>query len=159
MANTDNQCADLEIKDLYSSAEHPLADLIEIQGNTQKMYFKKAGTPLFEDMTLSELMQFWHMNNHAIIDEIHEATDALGGINDGIGSAVWKRWKSDHAKAKDMKLSDLTPDDMAELKFEIIDILHFFLNMWISIGGDAKDMYNMYLSKNEENWERVKRGY
>jgi hypothetical protein len=159
MANTDNTCAHLNIEDKYKDSKEHLKDIFEIQSSTQRMYFEKQGAKQFKDMNLKELMSFWHMNNHAIIDECHEATDALGGINDGIGNAVWKRWKADNKKAEDMKISDLTPDDLAELKFEIVDILHFFINMAISIDMTAEEMYNMYLSKNEENWRRAKNNY
>jgi hypothetical protein len=103
-------------------------------------------------------MDFWHMNNHALIDEIHEATDALGGISSG-GSAIWKRWKKDHNKYSDLKFSDLSPEDQIECKFEIIDILHFFMNMAASIGMTPQEMYNMYMSKNEENRRRQLNNY
>ena len=44
-------------------------------------------------------------------------------------------------------------------KFEIIDMLHFFMNYAISIGMTPQEMYNMYMSKNAENRDRQKRGY
>lgn len=154
MANTDNKCATLTIDDLYSSSTSHLKDIFDVQSSTQKMYGWN-----FEDMTLFQIREFWDMNSHALVDEIHEATDALGGVNDGIGSAVWKRWKKDFPKSKTLMISDLTPADNLELKFEIVDILHFFINMAISIGMTPQEMYNMYMSKNKENWDRQKRGY
>ena len=45
MANTDNQCKDLEVKDYYTEGDYPdhssLADLYDLQAKTQKMYFDK----------------------------------------------------------------------------------------------------------------------
>ena len=38
-------------------------------------------------------------------------------------------------------------------------MLHFFMNYAVSIGMTPQEMYNMYMSKNEENRERQKRGY
>ena len=104
-------------------------------------------------------MFFWHANTHALVDEIHEATDALGGIKDGSGNAIWKYWKKDYSKYSEIKFSDLSESDQLEAKFEIIDILHFFMNMAISIGMTPEEMYNMYMAKNKENRDRQERGY
>ena len=167
MANTDNSCAKLEIKDLHSevlndptlqnedgSYPDTLGDILNLQAETQKNVYGYD----FENMSLRQIMDFWSMNTHAMIDEIHEATDALGGISSG-GSAIWKRWKKDYSKYADMKFSDLSEDDQLECKFEIIDMLHFFMNYAASIGMTSQEMYNMYMSKNEENRARQKRGY
>ena len=91
MANTDNKCAELEIEDLYSQSTDTLGDILNLQSETQRTIYGYN----FEEMSLRELMEFWHMNNHALIDEIHEATDALGGIQDGDGNVIWKRWKKE----------------------------------------------------------------
>lgn len=155
MANIDNQCADLEIEDLYSKSKDTLGDIMNIQADTQRNVYGYE----FEKMTLSELMSYWHLNNHSMIDEIHEATDSLGGIQDGDGNAVWKRWKKAHEKYKNIKFSDLSGRDQLECKFEVIDMLHFFMNYAISISMTPQEMYNMYMSKNKENRDRQSRGY
>jgi len=106
MANTDNQCADLQIEDLWSDRAEPgedtLGDIMTLQKETQEEVYGFD----FSKMTLREVMSFWHANTHAMIDEIHEATDALGGIKDGGGNAIWKYWKKDHSKYESMKFSD-----------------------------------------------------
>lgn len=155
MANIDNSCSKLEIEDLYSQSKDTLGDILDTQTFTQREVYGYD----FTNMSLREIMNFWHMNNHALIDEIHEATDALGGIKHGDGSAIWKRWKKAHSTFSDKKFSDLSEEDQLECKFEIIDILHFFMNMATSIGMTPQEMYNMYMSKNKENRERQKRGY
>jgi hypothetical protein len=168
MANTDNTCANLEIRDFHNevlndptlqdeNGSYPdtLGDILNLQAETQKNVYGYD----FEKMTLREVMNFWHMNNHAMIDEIHEATDALGGIKDGSGNAIWKRWKKDYNSFEMKKFSDLSEEDQLECKFEIVDMLHFFMNYAASIGMTSKEMYNMYMAKNEENRERQKRGY
>jgi hypothetical protein len=159
MANTDNSCAKLEIKDLWSDRtevnEDTLGDIMTLQADTQKNVYGYD----FKNMTLRDLMTFWHMNNHAMIDEIHEATDALGGIKNGDGNAIWKRWKKAHEGYADKKFSDLSEQDQLECKFEVIDMLHFFMNYAISIGMTPQEMYNMYMSKNEENRARQQNGY
>ncbi len=159
MANIDNSCANLEIKDTWSEAtksnEDTLGQIMIVQADTQRNVYGYD----FENMTLRELMTFWHMNNHAMIDEIHEATDALGGIKDGSGNAIWKRWKVAHEEYSDKKFSDLSEVDQTECKFEIIDMLHFFMNYAISVGMTPQEMFNMYMAKNEENKARQQRGY
>lgn len=162
MANTDNKCAHLEIEDLHSRlmeapndiANDTLGDILNLQAETQKNVYGYD----FENMSLRDVMNFWHMNTHALIDECHEATDALGGVSNG-GSAIWKRWKTDHSKYTNMKFSDLSEEDQIECKFEIVDMLHFFMNYAASIGMTSQEMYNMYMSKNKHNRERQKNGY
>ena len=155
MANTDNKCAELEIGDLYSQSTDTLGDILNLQAETQRSVYGYN----FEEMSLRELMEFWHMNNHALIDEIHEATDALGGIRDGDGNAIWKRWKKAYDSFSDKKFSDLSSSDQLECKFEIIDMLHFFMNYAASIGMTPQEMYNMYMSKNQENRRRQQNNY
>lgn len=162
MANTDNSCAKLEIKDLYSTlmeapndiANDTLGDVLNLQAETQQNVYGYD----FESMSLRQVMDFWSMNTHALIDEIHEATDALGGISDG-GSAIWKKWKTAYPGYANMKFTDLSEDDQLECKFEIVDMLHFFMNYAASIGMTSQEMYNMYMSKNTENRARQARGY
>lgn len=155
MANTDNECKDLEIKDFYAGSTSHLADIMDHQKRMQEETYGIK----FEEMSISDIMKFWHVNTHAVIDEIHEMTDALGGIKDGSGNAVWKYWKKDHKKYESMKISDLSENDRKELFMEWIDILHFFMNYAASIGLDAKTVYNYYFAKAEENKQRQKRGY
>jgi len=159
MANTDNSCAALQIEDVWSARPVPeedtLGDIMELQKDTQLNVYGYD----FSKMSLRETMSFWHANTHAMIDEIHEATDALGGIKDGSGNAIWKYWKKDYTKYENIKFSDLSTSDQLEAKFEIIDMLHFFMNYAISIGMTSQEIYNMYISKNKENLARQKRGY
>ena len=155
MANIDNQCSDLQIEDLYSQSKDTLGDIMALQKDTQGNVYGWN----FENLTLREIMNFWHVNTHSMIDEIHEATDALGGIKDGGGNAIWKYWKKDFSQYENMKFSDLSESDKLECKFEIIDMLHFFMNYAISIGMTPQEMYNMYMSKNKENRDRQVRGY
>lgn len=158
MANF-QRCAHLEVEDHYGKSTTHLADVLNMQAELQKMLQDKHGHKNFKDMTLSDIVQFWYVNTHALNDEVHEAFDALGGIKDGIGSASWKTWKKDNAKMSEMTLSDLSEDDYKELLMEVVDMFHFFMNFWISIGGTPEALYNMYMAKNKENHERQKRGY
>ena len=164
MANTDNKCKDLDVQDYFSAGgydnqRNSLEDLYSLQAETQKMYFEKQGRKPFSEFTIGDVVNFLMVTNHAIIDELHEMMDAVGGIEDGEGNAAWKPWKSSHSEIRDKKLSDLTPGDLKELKMEWIDVMHFVFNAGLAIGVTPKEFYNYYLSKNEENWNRQRNNY
>lgn len=164
MANIDNQCKDLEVRDYFSEngydhSKNSLEDLYSLQSKTQSMYFEKQGKKPFSEFTIGDVVDFLMVTNHAIIDELHEMMDAVGGIEDGEGNAAWKPWKSANTEIRSRRLSDLTPGDLKELKMEWIDIMHFVFNAGLAVGITPKEFYNYYLSKNEENWNRQKAGY
>lgn len=155
MANIDNNSEHVEIVDYYENSNSHLKDIMEHQKEMQeKTYGIK-----FSDMSIKEIMEFWHVNNHSLIDEMHEMTDALGGIKDGDGNAVWKYWKKAHKKYEYLKIEDLSDNDRKELYMEWVDMLHFFMNYAASIGLDAKTAYNYYFAKAEENKRRQREGY
>ena len=99
MANDDNQCANLEVKDFHSDVKDTFGMVYEKQRELQA----KLGLD-YKDLTLKEIADMWMVNKHALSDELNEMFDALGGINDGIGSAAWKYWKQDNKKEKDLLL-------------------------------------------------------
>lgn len=155
MANIENSCSDLTVNDFYAESKTHLADI----WNHQKEMQEKTYGFNFDTMSLRDIMDFWTTNTHALIDELHEATDALGGVKDGDGSAIWKKWKKAYATYSDKNINDLSESDKKELDMEIVDILHFFMNMAISVKLDPRTMYNYYFAKAEENKQRQKRGY
>ena len=164
MANIDNKCKDLEVRDFftengYDHSKNSLEDLYSLQNETQSMYFEKQGKKPFSEYNIGDVVDFLMVTNHAIIDELHEMMDAVGGIEDGKGNAALKPWKSTNPEIRKQKLSDLTPGDLKELKMEWIDVMHFVFNAGLAIGVTPKEFYNFYLSKNEENWNRQKNNY
>ena len=42
----------------------------------------------------------------------------------------------------------------ANLKEELVDVLHFFVSMCLSAGMSAEELFEIYISKNEENFKR-----
>lgn len=152
MANLDNQCKNLKIKN-YNSKDFDF--IFNLQKNTQEKTYNYD----FSKMNLKEISSFWLMNRHALSDEISEMFDALGGVEDGIGNAVWKPWKQDHKKALNMTVKDLSSNDFKELKFEIVDAFHFLINFAVSINMTGSEFYNMFISKNLENINRQKNNY
>lgn len=56
------------------------------------------------------------------------------------------------------------PVDELLVKEELVDILHFFVSMCLVYGLDASELYQMYMDKNKENFNRQiglseKKGY
>jgi hypothetical protein len=162
MANIDNECKDLKVidyhKDIMDNENLEVDTLGDIMAHQKRMQ-EETYKVNFDNMSIEEIKDFWLVNMHSLKDELHEMMDALGGIKDGDGNAVWKYWKKDHKKYKDLKISDLSEGDRKELFMEWIDGLHFFINFASSIGLDSKTVYNYYFAKAEENKNRQKNGY
>jgi hypothetical protein len=158
MANTDNTCANLEVKDLFTTSDNTLSDIYNLQKDIQENVYGYD----FEAMrkgSLEDFRRFFDWNYHAIQDELRETFDALGGIKNGIGNAVWKPWKQDNKKIKSMSFNDMSESDKKELKMELIDIQHFLFNMMLAAGMTPEELFNYYFSKNEENRNRQKNNY
>jgi len=149
MANHDNECKDLVIPQLESM---DFDEVFQLQKELQDvMGFD------FSKMTVAELANFWMTNKHAFDDEFGEMMDALGGSD--LGNAAWKHWKHKHDIAKQRRINQLEEGDMIELKFEIVDAFHFFVNFAISIGMTGSELYSMYRAKNDENHNRQENNY
>jgi len=76
---------------------------------------------------------------------IEEVTEVLNEVN-------YKWWKNPK------------PRNDEHLKEELVDVLHFFVGMCIDAGLSADEMYDIYLKKNKENFDRQnglssKKGY
>jgi len=152
MANIDNKCSKLKVN---NSNSKDLDFIFNLQKEAQENNYGYN----FDNMTLKDICDFWLMNKHALTDELHEMFDALGGIDDGIGNAVWKPWKKNHLEAKKMTIKNLSKNDLKELKFEIVDAFHFLINFAVSINMTGSDLYNMFISKNKENIYRQNNNY
>jgi len=152
MANVDNECKNLEVRNLKSE-DFDFIFLLQKKAQEQNYGFD------FDKMSLKKIADFWFANKHALDDELSEMFDALGGINDGIGNAAWKYWKRDHERADKMTIQDLSENDLKELKFEIVDAFHFLINFAVSINMTGSEMYDMYISKNRENIRRQNDNY
>lgn len=159
MANTDNSCSHLEVKDEYSKSTNTLHDLLMLQKDIQEKVYGFDFKNMQENYTLAQYREFFDWNYHAISDELREMMDALGGVKHGIGNGVWKPWKKSYKDAQQMKFADMHPEDLLELKYELIDIQHFINNLFLAVGVTPQEFYNLYFSKNEENRNRQLRNY
>jgi len=68
----------------------------------------------------------------AMISELAELIDEVN----------FKWWKNEH------EVND------AAVKEELVDILHFFISMCLSIGMSPQELYEIYMNKNKENHDR-----
>ncbi|MDE6201339.1 MAG: dUTPase [Clostridiales bacterium] len=63
-------------------------------------------------------------------------------LGEVVEEAKYKWWKNP------------TEIDDAKLKEEIVDVLHFFLGMCIDSGMTSDELFDIYLKKNKENYDR-----
>lgn len=73
-------------------------------------------------------------------------------LGEVVDEAKYKWWKN------------ATEIDDAKLKEEIVDVLHFFLGMCIDSGMTSDELFDIYIKKNQENYDRqnglsAKKGY
>lgn len=168
-----NECAHLiEGADIaearYAGAmkhkQDPLQIMLDMQKSLQvRLAEDKPGTNAHPDELecAGDVVQWLRNNKDYIDDEFRELLTSLGGMSNGekAASAVWKPWKADHVMRQDTRICDMSLSDQLEIKFEMIDILHFMLNMFMSLGMDSEEIFKLYFLKNKENFDRQDRGY
>ena len=93
-------------------------------------------------------LDVFRMNTEATLSEWEEIRDRL----------PWKAWKKDHRMRF---IGNTMPDDVRlEIKYELVDTLHFLLNMMIAAGFTSwHEVESFYYAKNRENLDRQERGY
>jgi dimeric dUTPase (all-alpha-NTP-PPase superfamily) len=116
--------------------EHDKLDVIfELQ--------KKLDTDIQERRSLDFPMEQWIQKD--VLAMISELAELLDEVN-------FKWWKNEK------------PIDEESLHGELVDILHFFVSMCIRAGLDSDKLYEGYIAKNKENFDRQygrsqKKGY
>jgi len=75
--------------------------------------------------------------NMALQDELHEALGEIG----------WKPWATSRHFNRDAYVG------------ELIDALHFLVNLFLVAGADADEVHNLYLAKANKNARRQQDGY
>ena len=111
--------------------------------------------------TAGDVVGWMREQKDCIDDEFRELLASLGEMSRGDkdASAVWKKWKARYQEAQSKNISDMSDSDQLEIKFEMIDILHFVLNMFIGLGLDAEEIFKLYYLKNAANFKRQDDGY
>lgn len=65
-----------------------------------------------------------------------------------LDSIPWKHWKKSHKNI-----------DLNNVRIEIVDLLHFVLELAIIWGLDSKSLHKLYRQKMQENYNRQQKGY
>lgn len=146
------------------NATDPLQIMLDMQRSLQtRLAIDKPGTNAHPDelAQAGDIVDWLRNQKDYIDDEFRELLTSLGGMSNGekAASAVWKPWKSDHVAKQETYIKDLSDKDQLEIKFEMIDILHFVLNMFIGLGMNAEEIFKLYYLKNAENFARQDNGY
>ena len=90
----------------------------------------------------------WQGKMHWMMEMIAAMHNELEEIRDWF---PWKHWKS----YQDYSFDKSAP----EIKYEIIDIFHFMMNMMLIMDMDGKEVLQTYFSKREQNIKRQEKGY
>lgn len=168
-----NECASLvdgieaarqESENIRSNGEQYLDSMIGMQRALQtKLAIEKPEMNLNPQNldTAGKVVDWMRTQKDCIDDEFRELLTSLGGMSGGEkdASGVWKAWKANNLEKRATLISDLSPEDQLEIKFELIDIWHFFLNMNVALGMDSQEIFELYFLKNKENFDRQNRGY
>lgn len=149
-----NKCADLNLE----ASSHSLQDLLDIQYTLQAMLHQKLPDQNLHPssiITKGQLADWFRNQKDYIMDEFSELIDAVGSNN----TAIWKPWKSGYSSIRNEFVGDMSNEDLLEMKFEAIDILHFVLNVFIGLNMTQEEITSMYVAKNKENIRRYNHGY
>lgn len=111
-----------------------LSDLLEAQA---KLQLKMPGGKDPRDMEEEEKALFIKDMVLALSDELHELLDEVG----------WKPWATSRHVNFDSAQS------------ELIDALHFFLNLALALNLNGRQMKELYYGKNKKNHQRQEEGY
>ena len=168
-----NECSQLiegadkaqnEYWDILGDEKDPLQVMLDMQKSLQVRLAKDK--PEYnrhpDDLaTAGEVVDWLRNQKDYIDDEFRELLTSLGGMSNGEkeASAVWKPWKKRYSEMQSKKIQDLSPEDQLEIKFELIDQFHFFMNKFIALGMSAEEIFKLYYLKNAENFARQDRGY
>lgn len=123
--------------------EDRLSDIVDLQRTIAARFHNLDG------MTVEEKEKATFEYLTAVVAEVGEILngDDIRGVK-GQGAIRWKSWKK-----------NVQPPDPDYIKTELIDILHFTLEMLLIWGADSDEIYRRYVGKNQENLARYRDGY
>jgi len=136
--NPNNECSHLyEDIEIPKDLSNPLKEIWDKQTLFQSKYAN-----FNEEMSLKNRINFIDKNWRNLCIEYGELMQRLP-------YKEWKRYKN-----IDFNLSKKY---MLEIFYEYADMAHFFVTIGIYLGIDWKTFYNLYITKNKENFNRQKR--
>lgn len=126
----------------------PHWSILEAQRMLQKALFDAGKAELCqhdEAISYGDMLLRVRFNLEALNVEAVELLDHL----------PWKSWKT-YPKSLNEAVDQ---DTMTEMKFELVDMLHFIMNIAIGLGMRWEDVERIYYTKHLENMNRIQRGY
>jgi len=88
--------------------------------------------------------EFININLLACFDELSEIMRESAWKNPNLIKFGWKKTQEFNEE---------------KFKEEIVDLLHFFVNLCIAAGMNEEELFERYINKNKENHDRKDRGY
>ena len=110
-----------------------LDDLFIRQSKLQKAFEEN-----LESFNEEKRQQYTKDNILAMLDETHEI----------LRETNWKHWRKKKKKI-----------NKESLKEELVDALHFYINLCLVWGFTSDDIYKSYIKKDEKIYNRIKKGY
>lgn len=149
---------------ILESGLDPLSTMLNMQESLQVKLAREKPTCNVDPKNLEtcgEILTWLRNQDDYIADETRELYTSLGGMSNGekAASSIWKPWKVQHTEMFNKRFEDLSPEDQIEVKMEMIDQMHFFMNKFIALGMSSEDIFVYYYLKNAENFARQNRGY
>jgi dimeric dUTPase (all-alpha-NTP-PPase superfamily) len=112
--------------------EDRLTAIFELQSKLQREKFRDPAR-----MNRTEAIEFIRWNTLALTDELHEALQEVG----------WKPWASS------------THINREEFVGELVDAMHFLVNLFLVVGATPEEVHDRYAKKNAKNHTRQETGY
>lgn len=99
-------------------------------------------------------------NDVSFVEKINYIKENMLHINIEFAELIerlpFKYWKKYTSKQLEGFIDE---EHKLETWFEFIDMAHFFINIGLALGIGPNDFYNLYRSKNKENFRRQNDGY
>ena len=130
-----------------------LDELLKVQTELNNTIFKKKdirnrnGETLTVDYLQQEAEKAFIGPNSEVNDWLGKYLDALDDESKELREELlWKWWSKDSL-------------NMQNIKVEIIDQLHFWLSLALTVGLDGQKIHDIYMQKNAINFQRQEKGY
>jgi dimeric dUTPase (all-alpha-NTP-PPase superfamily) len=142
--NQENICNSLKPKEIKDLSEN---DSLKILYDIQEKFQDRLGKlQEYKNSNMHQKACEVIYNKHCLEDELSELLTRL----------PWKKWKKYSFEELKNWISD---EQRTETLFELVDGLHFFLNIAIILGFSPEEIFQYYIEKNKENHNRQIRGY
>ena len=142
--NPENKCSHL-FKDV-KKLDNPVVDMFNMQASLQKHLAEKGRAVDYDTATHKEKVDDISRQWRNLTLEFAELLERL----------PFKEWKTYPQETLDNFKDE---EDMLETYYEYIDMFHFFMNIGLALGIDGDTFEKLYITKNQENFDRQERGY